>query len=60
LPLAKADEAVIKHINDETTEYNFEGSGSLATSLSSLDTTVSERDWEETFRCQCYKKAPCL
>ena len=26
------------------------GSDSLATSLSSLDTAVSERDWEETFR----------
>ena len=58
LPLGSDDNEIKKadqlcddtFVNDETTEYKFEGSDSLATSLSSLNTNVSERDWEETFR----------
>jgi hypothetical protein len=48
--LKTADRAVDNSVEDETKEYKLEGSDSLATSLSSIDTAVSERDWEETFR----------
>ena len=46
----KWDKICDSFIEDETTEFKYEGTDSLATSLSSLNTDVSERDWEETFR----------
>ena len=56
----EVDRQVDRGVDDETTEYKFEGSDSLATSLSSLDTAVSERDWEETFRALGPKFAAML
>ena len=53
--LKRLDKMMDNDVEDETTEYKFEGSDSLATSLSSIDTAVPERDWEETFRDQYYK-----
>ena len=48
--LKKADKICDNFVEDEATEFKYEGTDSLATSLSSLNTDVSDRDWEETFR----------
>ena len=44
-------EAHLTGANDEIKEFEYEGSGnSRCTSFSSLNTSVSDADWEETFR----------
>jgi hypothetical protein len=58
--LKNADKVCDDFVRDETTEYKYEGRDSLATSLSSLNTDVSERDWEETFRALGPKFADML